>query len=94
MSQIQWDPNPPYGERSSYRKLTVTIPQDVYQKLIEESARRKIEGKRNQMLSELLREALCGYLEQLNAVPEPGGAVVSAAAGQGDEPPKEPFVSN
>jgi transcriptional regulator of met regulon len=65
MNQTEWDPNPPYGERGGYRKLTVTLPQDVYQKLIEESARRKIEGKPNHMLSALLREALILYLEKL-----------------------------
>jgi transcriptional regulator of met regulon len=64
---IKWDPNPPYGERGSYRKLTVTLPQDVYERLVRESARRKIAGVRNQMLSALLREALSEYLERLNA---------------------------
>jgi hypothetical protein len=62
-----WNPNPPYGERSSYRKLTVTLPQDVYERLIQESARRRIAGAPNQMLSALLREALAQYLERLDS---------------------------
>jgi transcriptional regulator of met regulon len=67
MSRTQWDPNPPYVEKGGYRKLTVTLPQDVYERLIQESARRKIAGEPNQMLSALLREALSQYLETLDA---------------------------
>ena len=63
----KWSPNPPYGERGSYRKLTVTLPQEIYQRLIEESARRKIEGLPNQLLSELLREALSHHFEWLES---------------------------
>jgi transcriptional regulator of met regulon len=62
-----WNPNPPYGERSRYRKLTVTLPQDVYERLIQESARRRIAGAPNQLLSALLREALSQYLERLDS---------------------------
>jgi hypothetical protein len=61
------DPNPPYGEKGAFRKLTVTLPQEVYQRLIEESARRKIAGQPNQLLSALLREALCEYLDRLDS---------------------------
>jgi transcriptional regulator of met regulon len=63
----EWDPNPPHGERGSYRKLTVTLPQEVYERLIQESARRKIAGEKNQMLSALLREALNDYLKRLDS---------------------------
>jgi len=62
-----WNPNPPYGERGCYRKLTVTLPQDVYERLIQESARRRIAGAPNQLLSALLREALSLYLERLDS---------------------------
>ncbi len=62
-----WNPNPPYGERGCYRKLTVTLPQELYERLIQESARRRIAGAPNQLLSALLREALCQYLERLDA---------------------------
>ena len=59
------DPNPPYGDKSSFRKITLTLPQSAYQKLIEESARRKIAGEPNQLLSALLREAVAEYLSRL-----------------------------
>ncbi|HVW83130.1 MAG TPA: hypothetical protein VHB50_00535 [Bryobacteraceae bacterium] len=64
---IQTDPNPPYGEKGSFRKLTVTLPQDIYERLIRESARRKIAGEANQLLSALLREALSEYLDGIEA---------------------------
>jgi transcriptional regulator of met regulon len=73
--QEPWNPNPPYGERSCYRKLTVTLPQEVYERLIQESARRRIAGAPNQLLSALLREALSEYLERLDS--KRGGAVVA-----------------
>jgi transcriptional regulator of met regulon len=60
------NPNPPYGERSAFRKITVTLPQGVYEKLIHESARRKIAGEPNQLLSALLREAAVDYLKRIN----------------------------
>ena len=59
------DPNPPYGKKGAFRKITVTVPPDVYEKLVRESARRKIAGEPNQLLSALLREAVYDYLEQL-----------------------------
>ena len=58
--------NPPYGQRGTFRKLTVTLPQEVYERLILESAKRKIAGKPNQLFSELLREALIDYLDRLD----------------------------
>ncbi len=58
-------PNPPYGEKGSFRKITLTLPQGGYQQLIAESARRKIAGEPNQTLSALLREAVFDYLSRL-----------------------------
>ncbi len=58
--------NPRYGEKGGFRKITVTVPQRAYELLIEESARRKIAGRPNQLLSALLREALTDYLKKLN----------------------------
>ena len=51
------------AKREACRKVTVTLPQDLYEQLIQESARRKIAGVPNQMVSALIREALSGYLE-------------------------------
>ena len=57
--------NPPHGEKSDFRKITVTIPPEAYEQLIHESARRKIAGEPNQLLSSLLREAVMDYLKRL-----------------------------
>jgi hypothetical protein len=37
----------------------------VYERLVQESARRKIAGEPNQLLSSMMREAVNLYLEQL-----------------------------
>lgn len=58
--------NPGYGEKGGFRKITVTVPQWAYEILIEESARRKIAGRPNQLLSALMREALTDYLRKLS----------------------------
>jgi transcriptional regulator of met regulon len=65
MKQSPTDPNPPYGEKGAFRKLSVTVPPKVYERLVQESARRKIAGEPNQLLSALLREAVYAYLERL-----------------------------
>jgi transcriptional regulator of met regulon len=57
--------NPPHGGKGDFRKITVTLPQQAYQQLIQESARRKIAGESNQLLSDLLREAVTDYLTRL-----------------------------
>ena len=54
-----------YGEKSHFRKISVTLPPDAYERLIHESARRKIAGEPNQLLSALLREAVTEYLRRL-----------------------------
>lgn len=58
------DPSSSYGDKKGFRKVTVTLPQDIYERLIQESARRKIAGAPNQMLSALFREALTKYLDR------------------------------
>ena len=60
------DPNPPYGEKGTFRKITVTVPPELYERLVQESARRKIAGEPNQLLSALLREAVTRYLTDLD----------------------------
>jgi len=61
------EPSHGYGEKSHFRKITVTLPPDAYERLIHESARRKIAGERNQLLSALLREAVAEYLSRLES---------------------------
>jgi hypothetical protein len=63
------DPNPPYGGKAAFRKLTMTLPQWAYEKLVQESARRKIAGQPNQLLSALVREAVAEYLNRLDKQP-------------------------
>ena len=60
------NPNPPYGKKGAFRKLTITVPQELYERLVKESARRKIAAEPNQLLSALLREAVVQYLERLD----------------------------
>jgi transcriptional regulator of met regulon len=57
------DPGTPGAVRSAHRKVTVTVPQDLYERFTHESARRKIAGAPNQMISALFREALIQHLE-------------------------------
>lgn len=61
------DPSRRHDERREYRKMTITVPQAAYELLIQESARRKIAGEQNQLLSGLLREAINDYLKNLKA---------------------------
>ena len=72
--------NPGNGKKAGFRRITVTLPQDAYERLIKESARRKIAGEQHQLLSALLREAVGEYLIRLpnlnsapGAEPEPAG---------------------
>jgi len=48
--------------KANFRKVTVTLPPDIYERLIQECARRKIAGEPNKMISALFREALIDYL--------------------------------
>ena len=59
------NPNPPYGEKGDFRRVTLTLPPEIYERLVRESARRKIAGEPNQLLSAMLREAVTRYLEEL-----------------------------
>jgi hypothetical protein len=66
MRESIYDANPPHGEKGGFRKVTVTLPPDLYERLIRESARRKIAGEPNQLVSALLREAVTQYLQQMS----------------------------
>ena len=63
---MQVDANPPRGEKGDFRKISVTMPPVTYEQLMRESARRKIAGEPNQLLSALIREAVTEYLERLD----------------------------
>jgi hypothetical protein len=62
---MELHPNPPRGEKGDFRKVSITIPPEAYEKLMLESARRKIAGEPNQLLSALVREAVVLYLKGL-----------------------------
>jgi transcriptional regulator of met regulon len=57
------------ADKSNFRKVTITLPHDVYQRLMEESVTRKIAGAPNQTMSALLRETLLLYLEKTSNTP-------------------------
>ncbi len=59
-------------DKSNFRKVTITLPHDVYQRLMEESLTRKIAGAPNQTMSALLREALLLYFDK----PASNGAAI------------------
>ena len=48
----------PRGERGAFRKVTVTLPPDVYEQLVNESTRPKIAYEPNHLLSGVIRDAL------------------------------------
>ncbi len=66
MKEVEVHPDASSAERIPFRKVTITIPQDLYERLIQESARRRIAGEPNRLLSALFREALTRYLENLS----------------------------
>jgi hypothetical protein len=66
MKKTEAAPNTSSVKKDTFRKVTVTLPQNIYERLIRESARRKIAGAPNQMLSALFREALTQYLDRLS----------------------------
>ena len=68
MKQTTVDSNPPYGAKGAFRKITMTLPPEAYERLVQESARRKIAREPNQLLSALLREAVTKYLDQLDTI--------------------------
>lgn len=57
---------PARGDKGDFRKVTITLPQDAYERLVHESSRRKIAGESNHLLSALMREALQSYLGNLD----------------------------
>lgn len=54
-----------YGAKSDFIKVTVTLPPPLFQKLVEESSRRKISRQPGQ-LSDVVRDALDQFFTQAN----------------------------
>jgi transcriptional regulator of met regulon len=76
MKELETEPTQSF-DKSNFRKVTITLPHDVYQRLMEESVNRKIAGAPNQTMSALLREALLLYFERL---PVTNGTTLREAA--------------
>lgn len=50
------------GPKHEFRKVTVTLPPQIYELVVQECARRKVEGRKNHLISSLVREAVAKYL--------------------------------
>src|SRR6266446_4244283 len=55
--------NPPRGERSGFLKLTITLPPELYKRLADEAAYRKMAKQPNPVISAIVREAVQAYLD-------------------------------
>ena len=62
---MTFDTHSTKGAKRDFRKVTVTLPPAAYEKLVRESARRKIAGEPDQLLSALVRDAVIEYLKRL-----------------------------
>jgi len=51
------------GPKHDFRKVTVTLPPQIYELVVKECARRKVQGRRNHLISSLVREAVAKYLD-------------------------------
>ena len=56
--------NIPRGERSSFLKVTITMPAELLSALREEGMRRKAEGLRDTDVSSLIRESVTQWLKK------------------------------
>ena len=54
--------NPPHGEKDDFAKITVTLPRQIRQLLLNESHWRKTERDPDWSISVIVREALAAYL--------------------------------
>jgi hypothetical protein len=52
------------GPKHDFRKVTVTLPPHIYELVVKECARRKVEGRKNHLISSLVREAVAKYLDK------------------------------
>jgi hypothetical protein len=59
---VALEANLPHGEKGDFIKVTVTLPPEVYQLIMAEAVKRKMQKKRNPQLSAILREAAVAYL--------------------------------
>ena len=56
--------HPPYGEKGNFRKLTVTLPPEMFAQVVQESTRRKVGGEDGAEISAVIREALTLFFDK------------------------------
>lgn len=55
--------NPQHGDKGDFVKVTITLPPSVYQRVMEEATRRKVNKEPNPAISAIIREALVEMLK-------------------------------
>jgi hypothetical protein len=55
--------NPPHGEKEDFERMSITLPPEIRQRLLDESNRRKKERSPDWSISVIVREALAAYLK-------------------------------
>jgi hypothetical protein len=55
--------NPPHGEKDSFERMSITLPPEIRQRLLDESNRRKKERSPDWSISVIVRESLAAYLK-------------------------------
>jgi transcriptional regulator of met regulon len=58
-------PSRAHGEKHAYVKVTVTLPPELYELIINETTKRKLGKAPNPQVSAVVREALVRYFEAL-----------------------------
>jgi hypothetical protein len=61
ISEIQL--NPPHGEKDGFERMSITLPPEIRQRLLDESNRRKKERSPDWSISVIVREALAAHLK-------------------------------
>jgi hypothetical protein len=55
--------NPPHGEKDGFERMSITLPPEIRQRLLDESNRRKKERSPDWSISVIVREALAAHLK-------------------------------
>ena len=63
------EPNPARGQRGDFQKVTITLPLDMLRELRLLGLARRAQGTKSTGVSELVREAIVGLLEQAHTTP-------------------------
>ena len=55
--------NPPHGQKDGFERMSITLPPEIRQRLLDESNRRKKEHSPDWSISVIVREALAAHLK-------------------------------